>query len=155
MDERTDGPSWVDETRSQRTGVRVAAADVQDALARPSFDREDEWRDQLRDRLDALANAFARHVDVAEAPEGVLQRVPSEEPRLAHRAERLRRDHAAIRDDIERVVFEVRPMHALDAGDIAEIRTLVDDLLRKISYHRYLGADLVYQAYDVDIEAAD
>jgi hypothetical protein len=43
----------------------------------------------------------------------------------------------------------------LDGAGVGQVRELVLDVLRQIGHHRHLGADLVYQAYNVDIEASD
>ena len=148
-------PPWVAETRSHRRGVRTSAMDVEDALARPAAGRTDLWRLDLRDRIASLAGAFDRHIEVSESPGGVLESVVADQPRLLHRADRLRRDHEDIHEGLHRLVVDMDLDRPLDTDEIGQIRVRVSDLLGLISHHRYLGAEFIYQGYEVDIEAGD
>jgi hypothetical protein len=63
------------------------------------------------------------------------------------RVEKVRQDHTALRHRLELA------QHALP--DVADTRERTVELLTAIVRHRHLGAELVYDAYNVDLEAAD
>jgi hypothetical protein len=143
----------LDATKEHRRGVQQACADLEQALARPQAPGPSDWSQAVVAALDELAEAFNRHVAHSEGPEGFLPDITSAAPRLAHAAEEIRREHA----DILAQISVVRDMAAAgrDEGAVQGVRGRSLLLLREISAHRYRGADLVYDAYTVDIEAAD
>ena len=124
---------------------------VSAATGRPS-----EWAQRVSDRLDALLIAFDRHVEITEAKDGLLEEVIDAQPRLAHRVERLRRDHVDIRVSIEDAMASVKePSSFVDDAQVEDITKSVLAMLVQLVYHRHLGADIMYQAYTVDMDAAD
>lgn len=141
----------LEEARRRRVGVRAAAEDVERALASASSGRSEQWIAEVAARATKLDDAWAGHIAATEAADGLFAQVMEDAPRLSHRIEQLQADHRAIRDGIE----ALRSHAGASAADLDELRELAFDLLGRISRHRHLGADLVYEAYTVDIEAAD
>jgi hypothetical protein len=140
----------LDRAREQRTGLRVALGDVEQALSAPAPRREVEWRGDLGVALDALSNALESHIASTEAADGLLAEIMSAAPRLAHRIDRVRADHERLRSDLG------ASRGAVETGeDVDVIRDRVIALLADLVRHRQLGSDLVYDAYNVDIEAGD
>jgi hypothetical protein len=129
--------------------------DVERAAAAAAASRIAPWAVSLRERLVGLLAAFDHHILVTEADDGLLEEVVEVAPRLAHRANQLRTDHATIRGLIEKAITELDRPEFLDQAGVGQVREQILDLLRQISHHRHLGADLIYQAYNVDIEASD
>ena len=90
----------------------------------------------------------------AEAPGAFLDELVSESPRLATPARRLRREHVDI---LESIVRSEERLTAPPSDEIAydawadEIRAELTTLLVALARHRQRGADLVYEAYDVDL----
>ena len=129
--------------------------DVERAAAAAAAGRVIPWAVTLRERLVRLRVAFDYHIQVTEADDGLLEEVVDVAPRLAHRADQLRSDHVAIRSLIEKAVTDLDRPEFLDEAGAGHVRELVLDLLHQTGHHRHLGADLIYQAYSVDIEASD
>ena len=69
-------------------------------------------------------------------------------PRLDHLCHRLTQDHATIVTELASATA------ALDRG-VAEAREAVLSLLAHVARHRQLGADLIYEAYAVDLGGSD
>jgi antitoxin (DNA-binding transcriptional repressor) of toxin-antitoxin stability system len=115
------------------------------AIAAPAADPH--WRHRVRVRLGGLRAAFAEHVVVTEGPDGLYAELLEHAPRLARGVHVLIREHGAV----------VAAMSALQRwADLPEttaeqLRGWASDLLRELSRHRQRGADLVYQAYQLDI----
>jgi hypothetical protein len=129
--------------------------DVERAAAAAAVNRIAPWAVSLREQLIRLLAAFDYHILVTEADDGLLEEVVDVAPRLAHRANQLRSDHATIRGLIEKVITDLDRPEFLDEAGVGRVRELILDLLRQIGHHRHLGADLIYQAYNLDIEASD
>jgi len=67
------------------------------------------------------------------------------------RWERARREHQELRYRMDKALAGLDG----DSVEIPKVRERVVEVLAGIVRHRHLGADLVYEAFSVDIEAAD
>lgn len=147
------------EARERRAGLRSALGDVERSLASPAAGRPDAWMKSLRSDLQRLSDALDLHITSSEARGGLLDDILESEPRLAHKVERARKEHEELRYRMDRVLDAVSDeKDAAKPGDATTIkaaREQVVEVLAGIVRHRHLGADLVYEAYSVDIEAGD
>jgi hypothetical protein len=143
----------LDAVRRRRQGMRAALVELEGAVAAPSAGRVDEWTAAVLRRVTALKEAFDHHVAVTEGPDGLFEEVIAEAPLLANRIAKLRDDHHAI-DDALAACFS--PGISLDPeSQVAVLRDAAVDAMTIVVRHRHAGASLVYEAYFVDIEAAD
>lgn len=147
MESDTVAPA-VEDARSRRAGLHAILVDLETAIAAAAPGREDSWGDQVRSTLVRLAEAFTEHVDATEGPDGLFAQVRRRAPRLDHHCRRLTTDHTTIAAEL------VSATAALDSG-VAEAREAVLSLLAHLARHRQLGADLVYEAYAVDLGGSD
>jgi hypothetical protein len=140
-------------SREKRLGVRRASADLEEVLARPAAQDPKVWSAQTADCLQLLAEAFQVHARHSEGPEGLLAEILAAAPRLANAVERIKRDHEDILIDLSALQAETRGNE--DMGRIPLVREQALGVLQAIAAHRQRGADLIYEAYSVDIEAGD
>jgi len=141
------------DARSSRLGLRNAVGLVERSLAAPASGRADAWAKDLAAELELLGVAIEQHIDLTEAPDGLLEDIVRQEPRLAKRVERTRAEHETLRETLARTLAAV-PKDGKNV-DVHHARDLVVELLTGVVRHRHLGADLVYEAYNVDMEAGD
>jgi|SRR5579884_3184618 len=139
------------EARERRAGLRSALGEVERSLASPAAGRAEAWIKTLAADLARLSEALDLHIGSSEAPGGLLDDVVESEPRLAHKVDRARREHQELRYRMDRALAALDR----DGVEIPELRERVVEVLAGIVRHRHLGADLVYEAFSVDIEAAD
>jgi hypothetical protein len=139
------------EARTHRAGIRDAIGRVERSLASPAASRYETWAKELADELDELDAALDLHIATTEAPGGLLDEVLHEVPRLAHRVAVLRDDHERLRQ----LLAETRDALPRSADQVPAARDRALTLLDAVSRHRHLGADLVYEAYNVDMEGGD
>lgn len=144
----------LEQARKHRAGLRVAIGSVERAVASAAHGRVAAWSAELRAELTALSEALDSHIELTEARDGLLSDIESSAPRLAHRVVKLKEDHVVLRAAVARAVEGLPPGDGGDAG-VGAARDRVVELLTALVRHRHLGADLVYEAYNVDIEAAD
>ena len=143
----------IEEARQHRAGLRAAVGSVERALSTAARGRVKAWATDLRDELAVLGDALETHIASTEAPDGLLADIAAAVPRLAHRVEKTRADHTVLRDALRTATDSLPDGDDEDA--IPDARTKVVELLTAVVHHRHLGADLVYEAYNVDIEAVD
>lgn len=104
------------------------------------------WRQRLYRELVQLARAADDHVRETEAPDGLLAEIIEEAPRLWREVDGLRAEHVELVGGCARVLGQV---NGTDSPLL--LRRHVNSLLGRFERHRYRGADLVYEAFDVDI----
>ncbi len=142
----------LEKAAQRRRELREALIAFEDALASPIRDRE-AWRAEVSDALEVLGNAFDDHVVETEARGGLYEEMEETAPHLLLKSNRLREEHPQIAAAL------------VDAGtrlggslvDEAEVDAVRDDLQRlmgRIVRHRQHGADLVWEAYAIDIGGA-
>ncbi|MPZ73866.1 MAG: hypothetical protein GEU74_11645 [Nitriliruptorales bacterium] len=146
--ELTGVPNAVESAKTRRAGMHQLLVELEEAIAAATPGREGAWREQVGASLNRLSGSFAHHVAATEAPDGLFDQVRRRAPRLDGRCRRLARDHRSIAEEL------AAALAALD-GDVEEIRERVLATLARLARHRQLGADLVYEAYDVDLGGSD
>jgi Hemerythrin HHE cation binding domain len=141
----------LDQVRDRRAGLRAAIGQVERSLASPAPGRAVAWSKDLAEQLDSLSAALDQHILLTEAPDGLLADIVEAAPRLTYQVEVARRDHRRLRRQLNAVLAA---LPTEDAG-VSKVRADVVTMLTGLVRHRQSGADLVYEAYNVDIEAAD
>lgn len=140
----------LDEVRQRRDALLRAAGGLEAALAAPASDAR--WPERVGNALSRLQGALADHVAVTERPDGTLDEVRDRAPRLANQIDRLRGEHASMTAQVELLMDRIDRVPAeRSAEDSAAIREQALELLTAIGRHRQLGADLLYEAYNVDV----
>jgi hypothetical protein len=130
--------------KGQRLSLRRAIDGFQATMAAPSGVAD---LDRVTSDLDHVRVVFAVHVEVTESPGGLYEEILEIAPRLANKITRFKREHAAITTAITTTLDDLRAQ----ATPLTELRGRLDHLLQALVRHRKRGADLVYEAYHVDI----
>jgi hypothetical protein len=139
--------------RFRRDELYEAILGVERALTAPAGDRTRSWATRLRRALGELHTALEHHIEVAEEDDGLFDEIMRREPRLANAIERLRADHGALMDSLAAANRRLGSVD--DAAGVEEIREMVLGLLHSVFAHRHRGAELVYEAYNVDVSVGD
>jgi hypothetical protein len=145
--------SHLQAARARRETLHEALVGLEDALTTPIGDAA-RWRLRVAMAVDHAANRIDEHIRQTEAPTGFLRHVVAESPRLSCKADRLRHDHDELQ---HRVGHLQRSLAALDDAAVVErgvaLRNEALDFLGHLVRHRQRGADLIYEAFQVDIGA--
>jgi hypothetical protein len=139
------------EVGRRRAELRAAMDALERALASPAGPGVSAaaWSDRLRESLRRLYDAFAQHVSITEGPDGLYAELAQHSPRLAHAVVRLTDEHG----DVVRRIEELLTMADVSAvaGHVPEARKAGTELLVVLMRHRQRGADLVFEAFGLDI----
>lgn len=134
--------------RAQRVGLRSAITGLRAAGVAPADDRA-AWNRSVVVALTELRAALARHAEFTEGPDGLFADIRAEAPRLIHRAERLEAEHTELEDRIDGCAGE------LAGVDLATAEASIAAVVTAFDRHVDRGAELVYEAYNVDISTGD
>ena len=131
----------------QRSQLGQAMQRVELAAAAPAA--KESWIPELAQNLRQLDVAFDKHIRDVQAPLGLLDRIVDQAPRLQRSVEASKAEHAAVAELIKKAVALTGVPDASDRVD--EVRDAAMAALVALARHRQKGADLIYDAYDVDI----
>ena len=143
-------PDTIESVRVRRAGLKSAMSGLEVAIAAPAPGRFDEWAAGVRDALGQLHEVWTRHIVETEAPGAFLDDLVEEAPRLYNQSLRLREEHGEILSILLDVEDRLQPDHG-DPEWVERLRSVLTSLLVALARHRQRGADLVYEAYAVDI----
>jgi len=124
-------------------------AALEQALAAPTAGRHAVWAERVDVALVELSADFVEHIAITEGSGGLHDAVVEASPRLSSSVRRLVSEHTLIRELVGDLLARVRPPVA--AGEVDAIRELGTVLVGRLARHRRQGADLVFQAYQVDL----
>jgi phage shock protein A len=148
MDTETDFTTYMERVLAHRAQLRESAAAVDEALAHP-IAREADWRERVRAALAELDHDFAGHVELTEGEGGLYERITKAAPRLSTTVDRLRDEHVRFNERIDGFIAALENGEA--TSDLANFREDVTALIGQLIRHRQKGADLIYEAYEVDL----
>ena len=143
------GPSArVEAARQRRHLLGQALHGLERAVAGPS--EAEGWLDGVRSALAELRRALEEHIEVTEGSGGLLEEVQDVAPRLSNEIALIVAEHEELVDLLNRAEASLE-----QSNDPKSIRNRAMSLLPRLFLHRQRGSDLVYEAYNVDIAAAD
>ena len=138
-----------------RKDLHQALIEAEDAIAAAAPGRFLEWAAVVGKSLVHLHDAFSDHIANTERPDGLYQEMLDREPRLRATVARIKAEHPAISGSIH--IERDRLRAVLEGLEVPadDIRRDVSEILGRITKHRQHGADLVYEAYFVDLGGLD
>jgi hypothetical protein len=146
----------LEQARLRRKTLHDALVHLEEAISSPAAGRIPDWTASVLKEAIEVRDAFDQHVVVTERPDGLYDEIFERAPRLAGNVQRLRDEHPEIAAAVSQAV---QRLEQVEIGSIAwPLDDARDDLQRLIGTvikHRQKGADLVWEAYNVDIGGLD
>lgn len=144
------------EAKAKRADLHQVIVELEKAIAAPASGRAEEWSEHVHDALVEVGGAFERHIAAVEGPRGLFEEVTQAAPRLRNGLLRLEEEHRAIRAAVADALDAVRLLGGADTAQATDRgREAVLGVLDQLMRHRQHGADVVYEAYAVDIGTGD
>ena len=153
MDAETSTHTELSALRARRAELREAMGQLEGALAAAATGRAVAWGERVHEALLAVADDWGDHVVVTEGPGGLHESILSASVRLANGVDALVAEHELIAADIAEAVAASEP--PVLEFHVEAIRDQAIALLARLSRHRQRGADLIYDAYALDLGAGD
>jgi hypothetical protein len=142
-------PSRLERARVRRHALREAMEAMEHAIGRPVA--SEDWARVVEVALGDLEEAIRAHIEEVEAPDGLLAEMLEVAPRLSALVDTIRDEHRGLIESLG----QTRQLLDLEPFDGLAVRRRAVSLLGYLARHRQHGSDLVYEAYLVDIAAAD
>ena len=143
------------EARRRRADLHHALILVEDAISGPAIGREGVWAREVVEKLGILREMIEEHIEVTERAEGLYDEILRKAPRLAGPIQRLKDEHPILRDGASELIAKLRMSPVGTVWSVDEARDDVQRLLGRIVKHRQHGADLIWEAYNLDIGGVD
>ena len=153
MDEPKHEPTpTLAEGRRRRVDIHDALVGAEEASLGAGVRREDAWAREVIDALAHLRETIEEHIEVTERPPGLYDEILDNAHRLAGAVQRLREEHPPLGTRRPRRYGGCARRRSGRRGAFEEARDDIQRLLgRVIVRHRQLGADLVWEAYNLDL----
>jgi hypothetical protein len=151
MAEEREPTRAFEEAARRRADLHHALVDVERAISSPAAGRLDTWAGDVVKRLSILLDSIDEHIVVTERAEGLYEEILHLAPRLSPQVDRLRAEHPALRAGTAELIERLHSTAIGRGWPLDEARDDAQRLLGKIVKHRQRGADLVWEAYNLDI----
>jgi chromosome segregation ATPase len=148
----TDKSERVERARGRRQALRSAMMALEAASAAPVA--KNGWLEDLAEALARLTTTFDEHVEMVEGENGLLEEIKEIAPQLKSEMDQMHTEHREIHTLLDSIKTSVKDASATPDASGAT-RHQVRNLLSSLAEHRQRGADLVYDAYNVDISVGD
>ena len=139
------------EAKRRRADLHQALVDVEEAISSPAVGRVESWTADVAKHLHGLLATIDEHVEGTERVGGLYDEIQSRAPRLATQIKRLHDEHPVMRERTHQLAERLETRGVDGEWTADQARDDVQRLLGEIVRHRQHGADLVYEAYQVDI----
>jgi hypothetical protein len=154
MDDPRELTPALEAARRRRQTLHDALVHLEQAISSPAAGRIPTWSETVTKEMVSLRDAFDQHVIVTEKPGGLYEEIMERAPRLAGKLRRLQDEHPTVTQQIGTALGRLEAGDIGDEGSPWPLDRARDDLQRllgSIVRHRQSGADLVWEAYNVDI----
>ncbi len=139
--------------RRRRVELHEALVRLETEISSPGRGRPADWAGDVAKALANLQAAFDEHIEATERPGGLYEEILENSPRLAGQVRRLQEEHPAIHGSIGSALD--RTSEPIDDEGLDEVRDELQRLMGLVVRHRQRGADLVWEAYNLDIGGAE
>ena len=140
------------EARKRRQTLHDAIVQLEMASSSPAAGRKVDWSWQVTKSMVGVRDAFDQHIIVTEKPGGLYEEIMERAPRLAGTVKRLQDEHPAIEASIAKLLARLEADEVdSDSWPLDKARDDLQRLHRRDRPPPADGADLVWEAYNVDI----
>jgi hypothetical protein len=136
--------------REQRAKLRAAMDGVEAVLSSALAGRTGAWARELQPAMSLLRDAVNHHIAVTEGPGGLFEQIQTDAPHCSPAVQKLHGEHEQFQAEVDDVLGKL-DRAADDPVAMGAVREQVTTLIGRLVRHRQRGADLIHDAYEVDI----
>jgi len=138
--------------RARRKTLHDTLVHLEESISSPAAGRIPDWTASVLKEIIEVREAFEQHVTVTERPDGLYDEILERAPRLAGNVRRLRDEHPDITTALDQSIARLEQVEIGDpAWPLDDARDDLQRFIGRVIKHRQRGADLVWEAYNVDI----
>ncbi len=137
----------------RRDDFYEAILGLERALAVPAGESPELWGAMVATQVGRIRGVLEEHVRGTEGEDGLFDQIRDDAPQLLHAVQVL----GAAHDDLvaQAAALDAGLEHIGTAADVERTRDAALDLMRALLEHRHRGAEVLYDAYQVDLSAGD
>jgi hypothetical protein len=152
MDRDRDLTPALQQAGQRRKTLHDSLVHLEEALSSPASGRTADWTAVVVKEMHEVGAAFEQHIVVTEQSDGLYDEILERAPRLAGNVRRLREEHPEITEGITQMIAKLDQVE-IGAEDwpVDKARDDLQRFIGSVIRHRQRGADLVWEAYNVDI----
>ena len=143
----------LDAVKLRRDDFYEAVLNLERALAVPAGDAPELWASLVAARVGRVREVLDDHVAGTEGEGGLFEQLREDAPHLLPGVLRLEAAHDGL--VMQAVALDASLEHVRGADDVDRARDASLDLMRVLLEHRHRGAELLYDAYQVDLSPGD
>ena len=156
QDEPNELTPALSEARARRATLHDTLVHREVAISSPAAGRISAWTALVTKEMTGVRDAFDQHVFVTEKPGGLYEEIIMRAPRLENTMRRLKDEHPEIGERIGQMLDRLETTTIGEAEwPLDRARDDLQRLIGTVIRHRQKGADLVWEAYNVDIGGAE
>ncbi len=148
---RDDLTPTLAEAKRRRADLHHTLVEAEEAISSAAAGRLPQWTADVAKSLGSLRDTLDEHIQVTERTQGLYDEITGLAPHLAGKVRRLRDEHPVLRHMIVELLERLEARAIRDEQELYDTRDDIQRMLGKIVRHRQLGADLVWEAYNLDI----
>ncbi len=147
--------SLLEEGRSERVRILMACHRTEAALTAAAPGRELAWRERVNEALNLLRASLGEPSQRGESAGGLIAELKSVSEKYYHRIERLQQEFDEMIRRCDATIELLKSQGDEETIDFADIRQRITWLLTSLKHHQAREADLVFEAYGLDIGVGD
>ena len=151
MDEERDLTPALQQAGQRRKTLHDSLVHLEEALSSPAAGRIPDWTAIVAKEMHEVGAAFEQHIAATEQPDGLYDEILERAPRLAGNVRRLREEHPEIAEGIAHMIDKLEHVEIGEGWPLDQARDDLQRFIGSVIRHRQRGADLVWEAYNVDI----
>jgi hypothetical protein len=156
MDADREMTPALQQARQRRKTLHDTLVHLEEGLSSPAAGRIPDWTATVLKEMHEVRDAFGQHVVVTEQSDGLYDEILDRAPRLAGNVRRLREEHPEIQAGIDTMLERLENTEiGSDHWPLEQARDDLQRFIGRVIKHRQRGADLVWEAYNVDIGGVD
>ncbi|QEG24692.1 hypothetical protein [Mariniblastus fucicola] len=149
-----------DDDRTQHVRLVFAIHRLEACLGQAAPGRETEWQQEVNRALDLLLAAMKESRECVQRDDGLIEEIKLEKPYLLKRIKNLRAEFDGLFNQAAALQDQMKDASDKDSSEtqqigFADLRQRMSWLLSALRHHQAKEADLVYEAFNVDIGVGD
>lgn len=140
----------LDAVLRRRAELRDSILSLEQALTRPAHGRGKEWTADVLESLRHVQDDVDAHIAGTESADGLYAQILENAPRLANAINRLRSEHQEIKGLLAHADGSLAASPDEEEW-VADVREELTRLMGRLVRHRQKGADLLYEAFHIDV----
>lgn len=144
-----------DDNRTQHVRLVFAMHRLEACLGNAAPGRESDWQGEVQNALDLLIAAMKESRECVLRDDGLIEEIKLEKPFLVKRIKNLRAEFDGLFNQALALQDQIKDASETQQIGFADLRQRMSWLLSALRHHQAKEADLVYEAFNVDIGVGD